>query len=225
MSVPRADVRKIREVANTPGGTTYFVVMKGKRDVTEQPLCFRPIHKDHSLRCTNPAGYGTWHAGTGSCKFHGGATKTNNIVTGREAHMTKLRLAEQIDKYLNSDRTKLLDLSYQLATTKAIFDEFMDEFPTPEADNYGTWFGRLNTILATMANLVDRISKMDARNTLTAAQVLYLRATVADILMRYIKNPDDRDRAARELASRVGGEDVEVEMRQSEFSTIIDIQR
>ena len=68
-----------------------------------------------------------------------------------------------------------------------------------------------------MSNLVEKISKIDNRNALTAAQVLYLRATVADLLMKYLPDPQLREKAAKELAVRLGG-DVEVTMPRSEYS-------
>jgi hypothetical protein len=137
------------------------------------------------------------------------------ITNARNAKITRLRLKNTIESYLNVDRANLLDLNYELACSKAIFDEFMSSFPEPQAEGFGIYMNRFMTIISSMSNLVDRMSRVENRNTLTAAQVLYLRATVADILMKYISDPFDRERAAKELASRMGG-DMSVQLQPSE---------
>lgn len=206
-----------RTEEGTPGGTTYFVKMPGGKSA--RPICFRPLKQDKNKRCAQPAGYDTWHSGTGACKLHGGSSGTP-IVTGRNAVMTKIRLKDKIEEYLQQDRSALLDLNRELAATKAIMDDFLERFPDPDDDNYGMYFHRFTELVGTMGSLVDKISKIDNRNTLTAAQVLYLRATVADIIMRFIPDPGMRDRAVKELASRIGGESIGVELQPSEFTTL-----
>jgi hypothetical protein len=51
--------------------------------------------------------------------------------------------------------------------------------------------------------LVDNISKIESRNAITANQVLYLRATIANILVTWITDPSDRERAVKELTTRM----------------------
>lgn len=217
MALLKSQCKKIEEEKGTIGGTTYHITLKG--DSNPRALCFRRVKSDDKLfqRCSNIAGFKTDHVGTGACAFHGGASRAHNITTGAGARVTKMRLQEKIDKYLQQDRDRLLDLTYQLAATRAIFDEFMTTFPNPEADNYGINLNRFQGIVGTLSTVVEKISKIENRNTLTTAQVLYLRATVADILMKYLPDPELRERAAKELAARMGG-DIEVEMEPREYS-------
>jgi hypothetical protein len=175
------------------------------------------------MRCTNRAGAGTYHVSTGACRFHGGNNGANgqSITTGRNAKITRLRLKDSIESYLNTDRASLLDLNYELACAKAIFDEFMSVSPDPRQNEYGIFLNRFLTIISSMSNLVDRMSRVENRNTLTAAQVLYLRATVADIIMKYLPEPMDRERAAREIANRMGGnQDMSLQLSPSEVRMI-----
>lgn len=204
----------MQEEKNTLGGTTYHVTLKG--DSNPRTLCFRKLHGKLE-RCTHPAGYNTDHLGTGACHLHGGANIPTNIVTGAGAVKTKMRLQTKIDAYLEKDKSQLMDLSYQLAATRAIFDEFITRFPDPNDDTYGIGLHRFQGIVGTLSSLVEKISKIENRNTLTTAQVLYLRATVADLLMKYIPDPEIRERAAKELAVRLGG-DVEVELEPYEYT-------
>jgi hypothetical protein len=83
---------------------------------------------------------------------------------------------------------------------------------------YSDAFLKMQQLVGTLGNLAEKMSRIENRNTLTAAQVLYLRATVADLLMKYIQDPYDRDRAAKELASRMGGDvNQTIEMQGSEY--------
>lgn len=210
----------ISVTSGTVGGDTYNV--KLPRESEARPLCFRRISSNTTMRCTNPAGYKTSHNGTGACLYHGGGSGESvamtNITTGKHSKSTRSRLNDNVQTYLNMDRTKLLDLTEQLAYGKAIFDEFIEGYPRPEDEHYGVWLNRFMLMLSSLGTLVEKMSRIDTRNTLTAAQVLYLRATVADILMKYLPDPYDRERAAKELASRMGGEvSEEVSMLPSEI--------
>lgn len=217
MALLKSNCKKIEEETGTIGGTTYHVTLKGES--IPRPLCFRRVKNGEVpfSRCSNVAGFKTDHVGTGACAYHGGASKPHGIVTGVNARVTKLRLQDKIDEYLKMDRDRLMDLSYQLAATRAIFDEFIVSFPDPSDDDYGISLHRFQGIVGTLSTIVEKISKIDNRNTLTTAQVLYLRATVADILMKYLTDPEVRERAARELAARMGG-DMSVELEPFEYS-------
>lgn len=213
--IERTKAKVLQSDKDTDGGITYYVLLPRYQDA--KPLCFRQIHGKPDWRCTNPAGYRTWHLGTGSCYLHGGATTgQKSLKTGKYSNLSG-RLDTLVDKYLRMDRGELLDLTGELALTKATFEDFMTMFPDPADEEYGMWFHRFTEIIGTIGNLCEKISRIDDRNTLTAAQVLYLRATVTDIIMRYIPDPSVRERAAKELASRMGG-DVEVKLQRNEFS-------
>lgn len=213
MPIEKSSARLTQTDEDTVGGDTYWIKLPGEREANA--LCFRRIRSDPHMRCVNVAGYKTDHVGTGACAYHGGNNKPY-IVTGRKAKKTKMRLAGQIQDYLGKDREELLDLTYHLAATRAIFDEFIDDYPDPESDDYGLWFHRFTNLIGTLGTLVEKISKVDARNSLTAAQILYIRAVMVDMFLKYIPDADMREQAIRELASRMGG-DVEVSMRPSEI--------
>lgn len=214
MSIQRDKAKLIRIDENTVGGNTNWVILPGWSEA--RALCFRRLKGDKMQRCTRTAGDGTDHLGTGACKFHGGRNSQRPTITsGKYAIATKHRLQSQIETYLNQDRSQLLDMTRELASIKAILGEVINEFPDTSAEDYGTWLFRFNSLVMTMSNLVEKVSRIDNRNTLTAAQVLYLRATIVDIMMKYLPDPDTRERVAVELAQRLGG-NIEIEMRPSE---------
>jgi len=206
----------VRKKKDTTGGSTYFAVLRDKGKA--RPTCLRKIHNKDGYYCERWAGQGTDHVGTGACSKHGGLndrTAVTRIKTGANAVSTRNRLAADVNSYLGKDRKDLLDLTKEFATLRAVLDEYMDWFPDPTSDNYYFAIDRLQSVVGTLGNLVDKMSKIESRNTLTTAQVLYLRATIVDLFLKYIKDPDERERAVRELATRMGG-DVSFEMLPSE---------
>lgn len=212
------DFQIVRKAKGTVGGSTYYAILYSKGKA--RPTCLRKIHNKEGYYCARTAGQGTDHVGSGACSKHGGvnnATAVTKIKTGRNAVATRNRLAVDVDLYLQRDRKDLLDLTKEFATLRAVLDEYMDWFPDPSADNYYSAIDRLQSVVGTLGSLVDKMSKVENRNTLTIAQVMYLRATIVDIFMKYINDPDMRDRAVKELASRMGG-DIEMEMLPSEVT-------
>jgi len=201
MPLTLKQVKNIREEEGTPGGTTYHVTKKGRWE-EEKTLCFRRRTKHPGTRCEKTAGFGTWHIGTGACKFHGGSGG-RKPTTGRGAKVARQRLATDIQKYLDGDRAKLLDLSTQLATVKVLFEEFVEHFPEPEDAKYGIELHRIQQLTGTIGSLVEKISKIESRNTLTMSQVLYLRVIMTDILMKYVPETA-RQRAVLDLTQRMG---------------------
>lgn len=219
MSVRVEEVEVVEIIEGTPGGDTNIAVLPGGG--RERKLCLRPLHNTNGKRlCTNPAGYKTDHPGTGACIKHGGKNTevgVRLIKTGRRAFSTKNRLRGDIQRYLDLDRKELLDLTEEFATMRAVLNEYMEIFPYPQDDEYESAVRTVQGIISTMGTLVDKISKVESRNSLTNAQVLYIRATIVDLFVKYITDLDVRDKALRELVSRMGGE-AEVEMLPSEVS-------
>lgn len=216
MSVKVEDVIEYEEAKGTPGGSTYSVLW-GKNEEAKV-ICFRPIFNQPEYRCTSPAGYGTSHVGQGACKRHGGADRVMPISTGKYAIATKNRLAEKIEGYLGKSRTELLDLSRELATLRAIYDEQMEHFPTPDDESYGLWFHRMTELIGSMGTLVEKISRTDSRNTLTAQQVLYFKAVIVDIFLKYVADPNIRARAVQEMSSRLGGDTTGINLQPYEYT-------
>jgi hypothetical protein len=211
MTLKREDVIIVKEEEGTEGGTTYYIARKNDPDRYARALCFRLSHDPEHIgeRCSKSAGYKTTHVGTGPCHLHGGGNLVP-IKTGGSAYVTKSRLSDKINTYLNEDAEKQYDLTKELAAMRATLDEFLDVMSSPygteqEKQKYGNDIIRLSMLVTTIGTLVEKISKINSRNTLTAAQALFIKAIVADILIKYVKDPDARERAVRELTSRFGG--------------------
>jgi hypothetical protein len=131
--------------------------------------------------------------------------------------VTKQSLKEDIKKYLDQDRAQLLDMTEELAAAKAILHRIIDDYPLYDVEPlFGTFLKRFNESVTSLSNLADKMSRIESRTALTSAEVLYIRATMVDLFMKYITDPNVREGAVKELAARMGG-DVEAQMRNSEF--------
>jgi len=205
MPITKADCKHIREEEGTPGGVTYHITKRG-RGQKESPLCFRSLANslidNTGHRCSNTAGKGTWHVGQGACRKHGG-NAGRKPTTGKHAFRARERLADRIEYFLEHDYDKLMRLDRELAAMKLLIQDFIERFPEPEDTKFTIELSRLTTMIQAVGSLVDKISRIESRNALTTQQVLYLRVTMADILMKYVP-VEKRERAVQELAQRVG---------------------
>ena len=213
MPLYKDEVEIVKEEEGTEGGKTYHVIFKNDPERKVKKICFRlsksPDHPGE--RCSKSAGANTAHSGFGACSLHGGnnfTTEANVMMkNGKSAYMTQSRLAGRINSYLNEDAEMQYDLTQELAAMRAIFQEFLDNMNDPEDNRtgYNNDIIRASMLVGTISNTVEKISKINSRNTLTAAQAIYIRALIVDILVKYLKDPDERDRAVKELMSRFGG--------------------
>ena len=202
------------------GGDTFWVEHPDWEG-QETALCFRAIKKpgDKGLpldsKCSQVAGNRTSHRGEGACHAHGGTRLDNVIIkNGSGAVVTRSGLKRKIDEYIETgDRTQMLDLTYELASLRVLFQEIIEVMPDSDDKSYPHQVNRAVTMIQATGSLVDKISKIQSRNNITAAQVMYLRVVMADILAKHIPDPDARERAVKDLMSRVRGGEGDQETR------------
>ena len=140
----------------------------------------------------------------GRCRMHGGATKNAGrpSITGRYSLAHRKSLADKAQVFLN-DQTPA-DLSGELALMRALLQEYLDRYGdgvSLPADEIERIFGMVETI----SRLVERITKILASTALTAAEVQYLQARIADLLMKYVPDDRKRNQFILELQGSIGG--------------------
>ena len=221
--VRESEVIHITTEKKTLGGDTYWIEHP-EWVGEERAICFRKLKAKSrerndlppDSRCSREAGWGTWHLGEGACRTHGGSVKRagNGMVTGKGATTTRSHLKQRIDEYIESgDRENMLDLTFELASLRVLLKDLIDNFPEPDADTYTSQVNRTITMIQATGSLVDKMSRIESRNSITVAQVMYLRVAVADILAKYITDIPMRERAMKELMSRVQGGEIDEETR------------
>lgn len=224
MPIPESEILHKTTEKGTIGGDTYWIEHSDWVG-EERALCFRLVSRNSmekgdlppDSKCAREAGWGTWHIGEGACKTHGGSDKmthASSIKNGKGAVASRNQLRRRIDDYISSgDRDSMLDLTYELAALRVLFQELVEHFPDPTDKSYTIQVSRAVTMIQATGSLVDKISRIQSRNNITAAQVMYLRAVVADILAKYLTDPDYRERAVKELMARVEGGETDQETR------------
>ena len=221
--IAESEVLHVTAEKKTLGGDTFWIQHEDWPG-EERALCYRKIRpfsqKDKGYpadsRCNNQAGWGTSHFGEGACKNHGGSDKKimERSSNGAVKTVFKTQLRRKIEEYIESgDRDSMLDLTYELAAIRVLFQDLLEQFPDPEDKTYTIQVNRAINMIQATGSLVDKISRIQTRSSITAAQVMYLRATVADILAKHITEIDQRERAIKELMARVGGGEGDEETR------------
>lgn len=221
--IRESEVLHVTAEKKTLGGDTFWI-QHSDWPGEERALCYRKIRPSskerndypEDSRCSRQAGWGTSHLGEGACRTHGGADKAilSSSNGAKESKVLKTQLKRQIDEYIESgDRDSMLDLTYELAAIRVLFQDLLEHFPDPEDKTYTIQVNRAITMIQATGSLVDKISRIQTRTSITAAQVMYLRATVADILAKHIPDVTSRERAVKELVSRVGGGEGDQEIR------------
>lgn len=204
MSLTDKDILYAETEEGTIGGDTNWVELSTDPG-NLQALCLT-VKKDGTY-CANVAGHNTLHLGTGRCSHHGGVKTTRDYKTGAHAVVARTTLQQKISKYAEGDAQKLYDLTEEIATLKILLQQNIEHFPDSQDANYLKMLSlttrRITELTSAISSLIDKASKIDSRNALTAAHVNYLRARVADILVKYIPDPDTRKLAIEDLASSV----------------------
>lgn len=139
--------------------------------------------------CRRPAGWGTDHPGEGKCKLHGGSATGRPIIHGRYSVKHRAALAEKVAQFLDDPAPG--DLSHELALTRALLQDYLDRFgdgqPLPYED-----MSRILDIVESVGRMVERISRILNSTALTQVEVQYLQARLADLIVKYIDDPNKR---------------------------------
>lgn len=91
----------------------------------------------------------------------------------------------------------------ELALMRALMQDYLGRFPDgvalPSADIF-----RLLDMLQAISKLVERISRILNQTALTQAEIQFLQARLADIIVTYIDDPDKRIACLDQIESSFG---------------------
>lgn len=214
MAIRESEALHVTIEKGTIGGDTYWVEHPDWEG-EEVALCWRRVRgsDEPGARCSQEAGFGTWHSGAGACRYHGGLAG-RNVKTGKNAPVSRSHLAKKINDYIETgDRDSMLDMTYELAAMRVLFQEVVDHFPSPDEQGYSGNVQRLISMVTATGSLLDKISRIQSRNNITAAQVMLLRVTIAEILVKYVPDVGKREMAMKELMDMIPGGEGDTETR------------
>lgn len=161
----------------------------------EIPTCGAKTRLDGA--CKRPAGWGTDHVGEGRCKLHAGSSPGRPLIHGRYSLKHRKSLARKVQQFLADPAPG--DLTAELALLRALLQDFLSRSDGDSLDlDHVTHI--LNLIDA-IARLVERISRILNSTALTAAEVAFLQARLADLINKYVPDPEARIAFVEELES------------------------
>lgn len=149
--------------------------------------------------CKRPAGWGTDHVGTGKCKLHGGASK-KGVESATYEHGRYSKYAPQPigSKVKELEAYPLLDLADELQQQRGLFATYLERFQNGyplQEQNISAMMSWLNSI----GVMVERMMKIRNDTALTGAEIALLKVRTADLVVKYIDDPDKRRAFVREL--------------------------
>lgn len=214
MAISKEDCTSIEIEDGTIGGSTYYV-RHPKWNNEERAICCRPVknipgYDRANMFCERAAGWRTDHEGEGSCRTHGGShsSRGRQYSTGERSVATKKHLKKRVDDFIEKDKNDLMNLDTELAAMKLLFQDLLEMFPeSHEDEGYGMYMNQAMKLVNIISDVVDKISKIESRNTITVNQVMYLRVRLATMFTKYIEDPEKRQRALRELVASMPGGD------------------
>lgn len=159
-----------RVTVHHPGsavGVTYFV--------DGVAYCLEPTSpQDETPQqyCSQRAGYGTDHAGTGNCKYHWGNLPPRMI---KYQKFLKGELRQRYNEISQLDDLALMDLRPELRLLRTLLTSTVQAYQQTQSARAMDLTLR---ILDNISNTIDRIDKIQSRQTLTAstAKMMFWRA-------------------------------------------------
>lgn len=141
--------------------------------VDGHPLCLRPLKSEgkQDQYCSNEAGQGTGHLGSGPCNKHNG-----NQADGILARYGKYLKRELYARYteFSEDDAKLLDMYGELALLKTILTETVQMYQSTQSLKA---LELTLKVIQDIGNIVERMDRIQSRQTITAGimKMMFMR--------------------------------------------------
>lgn len=155
-------LRQAAVTAHHPGAAsaiTHFV--------NGEPYCLDPLSAEgkEDQYCSQEAGFGTDHFGTGSCRYHWGNSIPSKLQHTYGKYL-KRDLRARFMEFSQYDEIQLMDLRPELMLLRTILTDTVDAYQqTGSVRALDVTLRLLDNITTT----VDKIDKIQSRQTLTAA--------------------------------------------------------
>lgn len=137
----------------------------------------------------------------GRCSKHGGKSTGPPPIHGRYSLIHQQVLAEKVQHFLDDPAPG--DLTAELALLRALLDDYVGRFgegiPMRAED-----VQFIASLIREVGAMVERVARILNQTALTAAEVRFLTARVADLVVRYVEDPDAQRRFLDELRAAVG---------------------
>ena len=143
------------------------------------------------------------------CRMHGagsphqgrpGGGDGRPIITGRYSLTHRKSLEAKAQAFANDANPA--DLAGEILLMRALLQDYLDRFGDDQRLPHDD-ITRLFDMLESIGRMVERRAKMLNATALTQAEVQYLQARIADLLITYVPDADARARFWRELSEPI----------------------
>jgi len=150
--------------------------------------------------CTNPAGFGTTHPGTGRCKIHGGASLGRPKKSFSVIEFDENEILKKLDKVADSDPSSISVVDNEITMLRSVFYRYMKAChdnggKLPDPDD-------LKKFTDALAKMLDIKAKLELRSSgprVTANVFIVYVQQINNILKRHIRDSDLLNRIADDL--------------------------
>jgi hypothetical protein len=134
----------------------------------------------------------------GRCSKHGGTSPGAPIRHGRYSLTHRQALAEKVEHFLDDPAPG--DLTAELALLRGFLQDYLERFGEHQALRAED-IQFLAGLIREVGAMVERVARILNQTALTAAEVTYLEARLADLLVDYVPDPEARRRFLDELGA------------------------
>jgi len=138
----------------------------------------------------------------GRCRLHGGTSPGRPIIHGRYSIRHRESLHNKMQEFL--DDPAPANLMGELAVQRAFLQSFLDKLTNQPIDAKTT--NHVFDMTEAISRLVERITRMLNQTAVTQMEITFLQATITNLIVKYIDDPNKRLEFVAELRSAFGSD-------------------
>jgi len=138
----------------------------------------------------------------GRCRMHGGTNPGRPIIHGRYSVKHRESLHNKMQEFL--DDPAPANLMGELAVQRAFLQDFLGKLTDQPIDAKTT--NHVFDMTEAIGRLVERITRMLNQTAVTQMEIVFLQATITNLIVKYIDDPNKRLEFVAELRSAFGSD-------------------
>ena len=139
----------------------------------------------------------------GRCRMHGGTNPGRPIIHGRYSVKHRESLHNKMQEFL--DDPAPANLMGELAVQRAFLQDFLGKLSGTDRIDAKTT-NHVFDMTEAIGRLVERITRMLNQTAVTQMEIAFLQATITNLIVKYIDDPNKRLEFVAELRSAFGSD-------------------
>ena len=138
----------------------------------------------------------------GRCRLHGGTSPGRPIIHGRYSVKHRESLHNKVQEFMNDPAPA--NLMGELAVQRAFLQDFLGKLTDQPIDVKTT--NHVFDMTEAIGRLVERITRMLNQTAVTQMEIAFLQATITNLIVKYIDDPNKRLEFVAELRTAFGSD-------------------